>query len=211
VTEDEDFARRVRGQVDEELGRHPGAASWKRAAAVLGSAQLLLLVASAALFGTQNWRASSGNPAALAGASAALLALIAGGALTATMPRGRGLVRAFALLACLAPLSVLLVADVHPLQLLKQASPWKCVWTEVGLSVAPAALAAWALAGSALRPLRSWVASAGAASGGLLLLLLHCPDLSLSHVSSFHLAPWALMTALAVLLRRGLTSRTLAP
>lgn len=86
-----------------------------------------------------------------------------------------------------------------------------CAAIELALAAAPLAVALWALTRFAFEPLRALAAGLAAASAGLLAQHLHCPNGGLNHLVLFHLGPVALVSVLAPLVRRGMTSRSHAP
>jgi hypothetical protein len=86
-----------------------------------------------------------------------------------------------------------------------------CGAIEAIASLVPVLVSLVVLSKFAPDPLRTVVAGLSAGAGGLFALHLHCPNGALSHLVVFHLAPWLLISVLAVGLRRLVKSSTFAP
>ncbi|MBU8895387.1 DUF1109 domain-containing protein [Corallococcus sp. H22C18031201] len=87
----------------------------------------------------------------------------------------------------------------------------RCLGLEVGMSVAPLAVAMVLLRRAAFTPGRALAAGLSAAGAGLLVLHLHCPTGTVAHVLWGHVAPWLALAGLAVLVRSRMGSRSYAP
>jgi hypothetical protein len=86
-----------------------------------------------------------------------------------------------------------------------------CLTMELALSVAPAVFVLWVLTNSAFQVRRAAVAGMGTGAVGLLVLHLHCPVGSASHLLFFHVLPWVALVAAVVAARSLLPSRSFAP
>jgi hypothetical protein len=87
----------------------------------------------------------------------------------------------------------------------------RCAAFEVGLALAPLAIALWATSAFAFDATRAAVAGASAAATGLLVLHLHCPNGTAAHLGGFHVLPAVAVAAVLVLARRMVPSRSHAP
>jgi hypothetical protein len=95
-------------------------------------------------------------------------------------------------------------------------TPWArsaltCGLTELGVAAVPFVLALYALTRFAPSPARSLQLGASAALAGLLMLHLHCPDGTPSHLAAGHLLPATSVVLLCWAVRSRLGSRTLVP
>ncbi len=193
-----------------ELARTPKASRWWSSALALSA--LNVLVAGLASFYFHRL-GLSGNPTStpmrwpLAGV---LLGLLFAGPLFALAPRRRSSLLALVLIALSAGAAVVwLGSGTGPPEPL--SAGMGCLISEVGLSLLPVGFGLWILSGSAFQPLRALGLSLCCATAGLLALHLHCPDGRAGHLFLFHVGPWILVGALALLLRARLPSRTFAP
>jgi hypothetical protein len=140
-----------------------------------------------------------------------LLSLAVAGPTISLAPRWRRL-RSAALLSV--PLIALAVvfggSGFDPtLGLLRPSIP--CAVTEIVLSLAPAAIALWALTTAAFQVRRAIIAGASAGVVGILVLHLHCSIGSASHLLFFHVFPWIAVAAAVVAIRSKLPSKSFAP
>ncbi len=140
-----------------------------------------------------------------------LLFLATAGPIISLAPRRRQL-RIAALLSI--PLVALAVgvggSKSHPGgELMRDGLP--CLALEIVLSLAPAAIALWALTTAALQVRRAIIAGASAGVVGVLVLHLHCSIGSPSHLFFFHVLPWIAVVAAVVAIRSRLRSRSFAP
>jgi hypothetical protein len=86
-----------------------------------------------------------------------------------------------------------------------------CLLTELFTSAAPLALALWLLTHCAYEPERALAAGLANGAVGALVLHLHCSNGLAPHLLCFHVAPWLMLGAVALLLRARLPSRSFAP
>lgn len=86
-----------------------------------------------------------------------------------------------------------------------------CTKSLVVLSALPLVAALVLLRRSAYHPARALAAGLSAGAVGLMLLHLHCPDGSASHLLLAHVAPWLLLGGAVLAVRRWLGSQTYAP
>lgn len=193
-----------------ELARKPKASRWWISALAL-SAINVLVVGLATLFFQR--LGSGGNQASTPlwwPLAAALLGLLFAGPLLALAPRRRSFLPALVLIALSTGAAVVwLGSGAGPPEPL--SAGMGCLIVEVGLSLLPVGFGLWILSGSAFQPWRAIGLSLCCATAGLLALHLHCSDGQAAHLFLFHVGPWILIGALALLLRARIPSRTFAP
>jgi Negative regulator of sigma F len=182
---------------------------WWVWAGALAAANAVLAAIAVTILGPWNWDVSSTPHWLFLSAATALAALVTAGVLLAFAP-GR-LFLSFALgLAALAPFAVLLAADGRKANT-HFLDGTSCLLTVLALSVVPLAGGAWLLTQTAYSPRRTLALGLASAGVGLLGLQFHCSDGASSHLLAFHLLPWAVLGAAAVLLRRALPTTSHAP
>jgi hypothetical protein len=86
-----------------------------------------------------------------------------------------------------------------------------CGALEGAYSVVPVVVSTFVLSRFAPDVLRTLVAGLSAGAGGLVGLHLHCENGALSHLVGFHLVPWALVSVVALGVRRLVGSASYAP
>ena len=139
------------------------------------------------------------------------LAVLAGGALLAVMPRAKS---GRAALIGLAGLGV--IASVFGLSGVDPGAPFvrggiPCAWLELLVAIAPLGLSLFLLTRFAFDPMRAIAAGLSAGAAGLLALHLHCANGTAAHQLGFHFVPMLVIAAIAFGVRRGLRSHSYAP
>jgi hypothetical protein len=190
-----------------ELRREPVAVAWSTDAARL--AAINVGVASVVLAPLACVRALHAGGALWWLAAALLVALAVGGGVLAVRPGRRAHQLAVIGVALLLP--ALLVAAAHPSGLRPLLADWECGLAEGGVSAVPVIAATLALRRFSFQPLRALVGGIGAGAAGLLVLHLTCLVEGAGHVIAFHLAPFALVVAVLVVVRRRVATRSFVP
>jgi hypothetical protein len=191
-----------------ELERAPKARPWWVDAVALVAVNALCGLGWSTLFAFNLVQHTGPVLRGLGAAGLGLMAL--GGAVAAVRPGGRPL-RVLSLGVFVATVLVMLwgASGFDP------GTPFfggvGCGLSELTASVVPAGVSLWVLSRFAPDAVRTLVAGLAAGAGGLLTLHLHCPNGTLAHLLVFHLAPWVLVSLVAVGLRRKLPSASWAP
>jgi hypothetical protein len=195
----------LKSEALKELAQHPKATSWTRSALVLLGVLLAVVVAALLVLSIRFEQHRSVELRWLSTASWLLVGIL--GISSSVAPRR---------LVAPAPTSALFV--VSSLLSLWASSGFNagltgvgCVVTDLGLAALPLAAAIVALRNVSFDAARAWTAGIGAGSAGLVALQLHCADGRASHLALFHLLPVLAVGALAVALRRQISTRVFAP
>jgi len=197
----------------QELRAQPVAKPWWRdALGILGVCAVMAVVA-VVLLGRKHGLVLNQAPwTTLVVVSALLVAVITCAAFVMVAPRGGGWLRAGLIVLALETAGVVVLAgsglDVS-VSFVKAGIP--CMVSELGISVVPLGLALWFLTRSAYQPARAFAAGLGTGAVGILALHLHCACGTAAHLFTFHVLPWLLLSALAVLLRSRMPTRSFAP
>jgi hypothetical protein len=182
---------------------------WLDALAIVGANLVVCLGAAVVLGGTG--RSGAHTSEVLAASAAALMAaVLLVGAVAAIAPRWRWARLLLIPLALVAGLSAAFASSGFDPGL-PFARGIGCTATECVMALVPLSVSLFALTRFAASALRSAVVGLSAGAGGVLAVHLHCPNGTLSHLLVFHLLPWAALAGLAVLVRRRLPSRSVAP
>lgn len=86
-----------------------------------------------------------------------------------------------------------------------------CATTECLVAVIPMGVAVWMTTRFSADSARMLAAGLSVGCTGILALHMHCPNGSAAHLITFHLLPWLMVAALAVVIRRMLPSYSHAP
>ncbi|WP_164015968.1 NrsF family protein [Pyxidicoccus trucidator] len=202
----------AREQALKELTAHPKPTPWWRELLVLLAVYTVVLVAGLAWFGRDGRLVGNlASPMVVAGVALLTLVLVGGGAFAALAPTRRRLPWGLVALAAVG----IAAAQVLGGSGLQIRPPMRgmmgCMGSEVVLSVLPLAAALVLLCRSAFQPVRALAAGLSAAGVSLLILHLHCPDGTVSHLLSAHVLPWLVLAGVAVLVRSRLPTRSYAP
>jgi hypothetical protein len=204
---DEGPLARARSAALDELRRHPTAPSWRTTAAVLLGA----LAGTTALFALAAWTAGMWVPGELARRAPAIALLSSTQALgvwAAVMPRPRLVVPAVLATAGLAVIA--LAIGRLPVTHDSTVPAWVCTASHVGVGLVPLVVAVLLLRRAAYRPLRALCAGLAVGSVGASLGELICVR-GWKHALVYHVAAWAIVTVLCLLLGRAIRPRTFAP
>jgi hypothetical protein len=199
-------------QALQELASHPKATPWWRELLVLLAVFAGVMGGGLFALGRQDIVNNAASPATIAGLGLLILGLVGGGAFLALAPSRR--VPAWGLLsagATAVALFQILGGSGYAGMRSFVAGVMGCLVTEVVLTVPPLAVALVLLCRSVFQPLRALAAGVSAAGVGLFVLHLHCADGSAAHLALGHVAPWLLLSGVALLLRARLPSRSYAP
>lgn len=201
----------TRRRTHEELAAQPLPTPWWRELLVMVAVHTAVLGLGLLALGRNGLVLNSASPAVVAGVGLLTLALVGGGAFLALAPTRRrlpwGWVAAGALGVGLAQVLGGSGAQVRP----PMRAMLGCMGSEVVLSVVPMGIALVLLCRTAFQPVRALAAGLSAGGVGLLVLHLHCPDGTASHLMSAHVLPWLLLAGAAVLIRSRLPTRSHAP
>jgi len=202
----------ARAQALRELTARPKPTPWWRELLVLLAVDATVLAGALAWFSRDGRLVSNpASPGVVAGVALLTLVLVGGGAFVALAPTRRrwpwGLVALGAVGVAAAQALGGSGLQVRP----PMQGMLGCLGAEVVLSVLPLATALVLLCRSAFQPVRALAAGLSAAGVSLLILHLHCPDGTVSHLMSAHVIPWLLLGGVAVLVRSRLPTRSYAP
>jgi hypothetical protein len=182
---------------------------WWVPVAGLALGNALLAGAAVAELEPWNWVASTSPRWLFVGAATVLAALITLGVVWAFSP-GRDALWGGLFLAAVAPLAILVAADGNAANA-RFLGGTTCAFSVLAFSVLPLSGGVWLLTRSAYRPIRALAVGLASAGVGLLVLQFHCADGAPAHLAVFHLLPWAVVGAAAVLARRSLPTWSHAP
>jgi hypothetical protein len=201
----------TRRRTHEELAAQPLPTPWWRELLVLVAVHAVVLVGGVLALGRNGLVLNQASPAVVAGVGLLTLALVGGGAFLALAPTRRRLPWGWVALAALG----VALAQVLGGSGVQVRPPMRalmgCMGTEVVLSVVPMAVALVLLSRSAFQPVRALAAGLSSAGVGLLVLHLHCPDGTASHLLGAHVLPWLLLAGAAIFIRSRLPTRSHAP
>ena len=198
----------LRAQVHAELARAPRATPWWVGAVVLVA--LNLAAAACALLTMRSNAAFSSNAQGHWAIAGGLLLVIAAGSVLGLRPgRQAPRVAMVAVTGAVFALAWLLGSGAR-----LEMPFWSgttCATTECLVSLVPLTTGLVLLTRFGFDPLRTALIGMSSAGVGLLALHLHCPNGAWEHVAMFHALPLAVMTAVLVVARRALPSKTFAP
>lgn len=181
---------------------------WWVAAAL---AVLLLLATAFGAVLALGVRGAPGHPLMGGLTAASLLLLIAVGTWSALSPHGRRLRLITVGLAAVAALLIVAGATGEGGALPFWRAGLPCLATEVGATLPLLALLLWLLTRSSPGALKVVAAGLAGGAAGVFALHLHCPVSTVSHLVVFHLLPWAVLTGVALTVRRWMRTRSFAP
>ena len=194
-----------------ELTAHPRPTPWWRELLVLLAVYAAVMAGGLAWFSGDGLVGNRAPPMVIAGVALLTLVLVGGGAFLALAPARRRLPWGLVALAALSVAAVQVLGGSG----LQIRPPMRgmlgCMGSEVVLSVLPMAVALVLLCRSAFQPVRALAAGLSAAGVSLLVLHIHCPDGTVSHLLSAHVLPWLLLAGVSVLVRSRLPTRSYAP
>lgn len=176
----------------------------------LGAMAVLLVTAFGVLFAV-GIRQSGGMPLMGWATAGCLLLLIAVGTWSAFSPRAGKLRIAAVAVAAVAAILVVASATGEGADRPFWRAGIPCMATELGATLPLLALLVWMLTRSAPGALKVLTGALAGGAAGVFALHLHCPVRTASHLIVFHVLPWLVLTAVAVLIRRRLRTRSYAP
>jgi hypothetical protein len=201
----------ARADVLRELEKTPVSPPWWREAAWTALLGPAFAVGGVVVLG-RGWQVLNRaglEPLLLVGALL-VLAMI-WGAFAASIPRGRLHRLAMGLFALELAVAVPLAGSGFPGPLSFFDAGWRCVASELLVSLVPVGVTLWQLTRNAYSASRALTAGLCAGAAGMFALHLHCPVGSPLHLLCFHVVPWLGLAAITALVRSRLPSRTFAP
>jgi hypothetical protein len=200
----------VRARALEELAASPRETPWWREVLVLVAVYVGVTALGALGLARVGLVLNTAPPAVVAGLAVLVLVAMAGGAVVALAPTRRAAWGLVGTSAAVVALSVVLGGSGLAARDFL-AGCLGCMRAHMLLSALPLLSALVMLRRSAYHPARAVAAGLSAGAVGLLLLHLHCPDGTASHLAASHVGPWLLLGVLALGVRARLTTRTHAP
>jgi hypothetical protein len=196
----------------EELAATPVATPWWRELLVLLATYGVVVVGGLIALGRKGIVLNSASPVVVVGLAILILGLVGGGAYVALAPtrhrfRWAPVAVGAALIAVLQLVGGSGNAPVRGFL----SGLMGCLTSELVLSIPPMILALVLLCRSAFQPVRAFAAGLSAAGVSLFVLHLHCPDGTVEHIALGHIAPWLLLSWVALFLRSRLPTRSYAP
>lgn len=198
-----------------ELTQAPVPRPWWRDAALLGGINVVVALVCTVALGAKGLVLNLSPGAVVAAVALPVVVVLLFGAVISVMPRrrGRSLASGLSALVALGAGALLIVTGSgfdEP-----QRDFWAvgltCLAIEVIISLVPVATAVVVLCGFAHNPWRMFVGGLAAGAAGIFALHLHCPIGTWLHLAAFHVLPWLLVAAGAVLVRGRMRSRSFAP
>lgn len=195
----------------EALAKQPKARPWWHGLALLVGVHVATVGVGLVLLSRDVWVGNAAPASLVAGVGVLILALLSAGTYVALSPHRRG-VPWTAVLATSGALGLTVVLTGSGQQgKAFLAGLFGCMGTELAVTVVPLAVTLVLLSRSAFHPVRALAAGLSAGAASLLVLHLHCPDGTASHLLWGHVVPWLALGAIAVLLRSRLPTSSHAP
>ncbi|QRK09362.1 DUF1109 family protein [Archangium violaceum] len=200
----------ARSQALRELAAHPKASPWWHEVLVLLGVYVGTTLLGALAFTRVGPFLNTASLGVMVGLAVLVGLAMVGGAVVALAPTRRGAWGWVGTSAAVVALSVVLGGSGLAVKGFL-AGAIGCARTHMLLSALPLLAALVMLRRSAYQPARAVAAGLSAGAVGLLLLHVHCPDGSASHLAASHVGPWLLIGGLALLVRSRLATHTHAP
>lgn len=215
--DDEDDEDTLPGQFDarrfalETLAKQPKARPWWHGLVLLVGVHAATVGVGLMLLSRDFWVGNAARSSLVVGVAVLILALLGAGAYIALSPHRR-VVPWVAVLATSGALGLTVVLTGSGQQgRAFLAGLVGCMGTELAVTVVPLAVTLVLLSRSAFHPVRALAAGLSAGAASLLVLHLHCPDGTASHLLWGHVVPWLGLGGIAVLLRSRLPTSSHAP
>ncbi|MFY2560032.1 DUF1109 domain-containing protein [Corallococcus terminator] len=215
--DDDDNEDTLPGQSDarrfalESLAKQPKARPWWHGLALLVGVHVATVGVGLALLSRDAWVGNASPSTLVVGVGVLILALLSAGTYVALSPQRR-IVPSAAVLATAGALGLTVVLTGSG----QAGRPFLeglvgCMGTELAVTVVPLAVTLVLLSRSAFHPVRALAAGLSAGAASLLVLHLHCPDGTASHLLWGHVVPWLALGGIALLLRSRLPTSSYAP
>jgi hypothetical protein len=201
---------RIRSAAHQELARSPSARPWWYDAALLVAINSGVAIVCALYLGWPRLLDNSASRPILVAVAIPVALVIVLGAVASVMPGRRAALIGTLVLAVAAAVAIVSVtsgADTG--RFVGGGVP--CMRSEWVMAIVPTAAAVAVLSRFAYSPLRMLVGALSGGATGLLVLHLHCRNVTLPHVAVFHVLPWLAAAGIAVLIRSRIRSRSFAP
>ena len=202
---------RIRSAAHQELARSPSARPWWYDAALLVAINCGVAIVCALYLGWPRLLDGSASRPLLVAVAVPVAVVIVLGAVAAVMPGRRAGLISTLLLAAVAAAAVVSVTSGTDTGSRFVGGGVRCMRAEWVMAVVPTAGAIAVLSRFAYSPLRMLVGALSGGATGLLVLHLHCRNVTLPHVVLFHVLPWLAAAGIAVFIRSRIRSRSFAP
>ncbi|MCP3166868.1 DUF1109 domain-containing protein [Myxococcus qinghaiensis] len=216
-SDDEDDEDTLPGQFDarrfalETLAKQPKARPWWHGLVLLVGVHAATVGVGLMLLSRDFWVGNAAHSSIVVGVAILILALLGAGTYIALSPHRR-VVPWVAVLATSGALGLTVVLTGSGQQgRAFLAGLVGCMGTELAVTVVPLAVTLVLLSRSAFHPVRALAAGLSAGAASLLVLHLHCPDGTASHLLWGHVVPWLGLGGIAVLLRSRMPTSSHAP